>query len=152
MKYYKCVYCGRIFKSESIPDVPHNCNHGFRKIHLEFTEIRVLDLPLKSEWYEMIESGEKREEYREIKPYWARRLCSIGTDGAFCDLCEEHGINNDCNAHSDKGYTLVRFRYGYTKRTILFELKRISIGIGKPEWGAPDYPVFCIKLGKIIER
>lgn len=29
----------------------------------------VLDLPLKKEWYEMIENGIKTEEYREIKPY-----------------------------------------------------------------------------------
>lgn len=28
-----------------------------------------LFLPLKAKWYNMIESGEKTEEYREIKPY-----------------------------------------------------------------------------------
>ena len=34
----------------------------------------VLDLVLKKKWYDMIESGEKTEEYREIKPYWEKRL------------------------------------------------------------------------------
>jgi len=33
-----------------------------------------LYLPLKEKWYRMIESGEKREEYREITPYWCQRL------------------------------------------------------------------------------
>lgn len=36
--------------------------------------MKVLDLPLKSEWYLMIESGVKPEEYRKIKPYWSKRL------------------------------------------------------------------------------
>ena len=36
--------------------------------------MKVLDLPLKKEWYDMIESGIKTEEYREIKPYWEKRL------------------------------------------------------------------------------
>jgi len=29
--------------------------------------MKILDLPLKAKWYEMIESGNKKEEYREIK-------------------------------------------------------------------------------------
>ena len=36
--------------------------------------MKILDLPLKKEWYNMIESGIKKEEYREIKPYWCNRL------------------------------------------------------------------------------
>lgn len=32
--------------------------------------MKILDLPLKAKWYDMIESGVKPEEYREIKPYW----------------------------------------------------------------------------------
>ena len=34
----------------------------------------ILDLPIKSKWYEMIENGIKKEEYREIKEYWEKRL------------------------------------------------------------------------------
>lgn len=36
---------------------------------------KTLDLVLKSKWYDMIASGEKHEEYREIKPCWIKRLC-----------------------------------------------------------------------------
>lgn len=45
-------------------------------------------------------------------------------------------------------FDIVHFRNGYSKLSpqTMFECKGISIGIGKPEWGAPDYPVFIIKL------
>lgn len=86
---------------------------------------KILYLPLKKEWYEMIERGEKTEEYREIKPYWNKRL-----------------IN--------RKYTHVKFSYGYTKRTMTFEIERITIGAGNPKWGAPFEFVFIIKLGKRV--
>ena len=34
----------------------------------------MLIFPLKKEWYEKIRSGEKTIEYREVKPYWEKRL------------------------------------------------------------------------------
>lgn len=36
--------------------------------------MKILHFSLKAKWYRMIESGEKPEEYREIKHYWAFRL------------------------------------------------------------------------------
>ena len=36
--------------------------------------MKTLDLVLKRKWYDMIASGEKTEEYREIKPYWIMRM------------------------------------------------------------------------------
>ena len=96
-------------------------------------EKKVLDLPLKAKWYDMIESGEKTEEYREIKPYWETR---------FIDM---EGLPS--YTHYDE----VKFRYGYTKRTMTFECLGIEQGFGKPEWGAPNEEVFIIKLGKRIK-
>ena len=85
-----------------------------------------LHLPLKAKWYDMIESGEKKEEYRENKPYWAKRI--IG-----------------------RKYKYVRFSYGYTKRTMTYEVDGITFGQGKKEWGAPDEAVHIIKLGRRVE-
>lgn len=85
---------------------------------------RILYLPLKKKWYEMIESGYKTEEYREIKPYWIKRI-------GLCDA--------------------VKFSYGYTQRTMTFECKGIRIGKGNPVWGAPEEDVFIIKLGKRLK-
>ena len=33
-----------------------------------------LVLPLKRKWFAKIWNGEKRTEYREVKPYWTRRI------------------------------------------------------------------------------
>lgn len=37
-------------------------------------EMKILDLPLMFVWYDMIYSGEKLEEYREIKHHWIKRI------------------------------------------------------------------------------
>ena len=34
----------------------------------------MLVFPLKKQWYEKIKSGEKTIEYREVKPYWIKRI------------------------------------------------------------------------------
>lgn len=98
--------------------------------------MKILDLPIKKEWYNMIESGIKDEEYREIKQYWCKRL-----------LKYQDTIEDAVDFRDD--YTHVRFRYGYTKRTMLREIESITIGYGKPEWGAPTgRKVFIIKFKK----
>lgn len=105
--------------------------------------MKILHLPLKKEWYEMIESGVKTEEYREIKSYWNKRLTGI-----------EHllfSFRYGYRSANENGYTHVKFSYGYTKRTMVFEINDITIGRGRTEWGAPDNDVFIIKLGRRIE-
>ena len=37
----------------------------------------MLVLPIKKKWFDMILSGEKKEEYREIKRYYESRLPGI---------------------------------------------------------------------------
>ena len=101
-----------------------------------------LHLPLKKQWYEMIEIGLKTEEYREIKPYWCKRF----TEYELLWPSFRYGHNKP----NVKGYTHVRFSYGYTRRTMTFEIKEITIGKGNPEWGAPKEYVFIIKLGNKI--
>lgn len=102
---------------------------------------KTLYLPLKAKWYNMIESGEKTEEYREIKPYWEKRIgCELAR--SFCHCCIFDYLM--CGEVKQ-----VRFSYGYTKRTMTFEVKSITVGYGKIEWGAPvTKRVFIIKLGK----
>ena len=49
----------------------------------------MLILPIKKKWFDMIVSGEKKEEYREIKPYYDSRFMNAfgfllaGTDGIW---------------------------------------------------------------------
>ena len=91
---------------------------------------RILHLTLKRQWFEMIESGKKREEYREIKPYWRARIGGTGK------------------------YDIIRFRHGYAKnaRTMDFELKEVLIGLGVQVWGAPESErVYILKLGNRLD-
>lgn len=96
--------------------------------------MKIIDLPLKKEWFDMIASGEKHEEYREIKHHWLKRLAIFDNNNKVLSLNPNH-------------YTHVRFRYGYTKRTMIFKIIDISIGLGNPQWGAPiNKKVFIIKF------
>ena len=109
--------------------------------------MKILDLPLKAKWYDMIESGIKQEEYRIDKPYWRKRLLRCYKS---IDWCDDSVSCSNCSVFRTKpfqNYTHIRFRYGYTKRTMLREIESITIGFGNPEWGAPkDEQVFIIKL------
>ena len=92
----------------------------------------------------MIESGNKKEEYREIKKYWIGRLAKCGgrnsyeKTGFYCKKAICFSCITRGNGFHPKEYTHVRFRFGYTKRTMLFELESITIGVGNTNWGAPD--------------
>jgi len=106
-----------------------------------------LDLVLKHKWYDMIDIGEKPEEYRDLTEHWVKRLLTL-TEQGFKKL-HYFGILEEREIIKFKDYTHVRFHRGYTSMTITFEIERISIGKGNPEWGAPtDREVFIIKLGK----
>ena len=36
--------------------------------------MRILKLPVNEYWYGLIKSGQLKHDYREIKPYWTKRL------------------------------------------------------------------------------
>ena len=78
----------------------------------------MLILPIKKKWFDMIKSGEKKEEYREIKPYWTTRLMN--------EMKKNFRIS-----------TWVLFRNGYRKDSPTIKCKCVlRKGTGKPEWGA----------------
>ena len=91
----------------------------------------------------MIDSGEKQEEYRAITPYWKKRFkCCAGIPAPeSCSNCPFGGC---------KTLDVVCFHYGYTRKTMTFDIDSIRIGKGRPEWGAPDEDVFIIRVGKRI--
>jgi hypothetical protein len=102
-----------------------------------------LHLILKKQWFDLIASGEKLEEYREVTDYWIKRLVMGGID-AYCCYYEPFKF---------KRFDTVTFQHGYAKNSprIVCEFKGIEVGIGKAEWGAPKENVFIIKLGKILK-
>lgn len=92
-----------------------------------------LKLVLKKKWYDMIDSGEKPEEYRNITEYWTVRL------HPYIQLLE-HGEQ-----------IAVRFYLGYrlNRPHMEFLIDGIGSGEGNPEWGAePGKKYFVINLGE----
>lgn len=103
--------------------------------------MKVLDLVLTYKWYDMIASGVKKEEYREIKKFYLKRLCE-----------RYYKAIDGTTIYDFKNYDAIRFHRGYTKTSMLVELKDIRIGKGNPDWGAPEEPVFILSLGEILEK
>lgn len=97
----------------------------------------MLILPIKKKWFDMILSGIKKEEYREIKPYWETRLRK-----AF----GEYGIG--------VAKRKVLFRNGYGRHAPYFiALCSFKIGTGKEEWGATGgNQYFVLQIHEILEK
>ena len=87
-----------------------------------------LELTLKRRWFDMVASGEKKEEYRSPSDWILSRL-------------------------NGRKYSRVRFRNGYSKTSpvVVCEYLGWAIGHGKLEWGAGFDFVIIIKLGRVIE-
>ena len=97
----------------------------------------MLTLPIKKKWFDMILSGEKKEEYREIKPYWTKRF-------GWTDEGEEKTIYLTKN---------VIFKNGYGKNSPQIKCYvKIEYGYGKEEWGAePNKLYYVLKILSVEE-
>lgn len=103
-----------------------------------------LILPLKKKWFEMIKSGEKLEEYREIKEFWSNRLVLKDAFYYFKNISMEEltkTIIEDPDAYFFNDFNKVEFTCGYPRkddieRRITFKNPSIRIGEGMEKWGA----------------
>lgn len=99
----------------------------------------MLTLPIKKKWFDMILSGEKKEEYREIKPYYDSRF------------------NNENNYSNWMQYLdkiiLIKFRNGYSSKSLTIGCCcKITKGYGKEEWGAePNKLYYVLKILSVKE-
>jgi len=87
-----------------------------------------LFLTIKKEFFDLIKSGEKKEEYREIKQYYFDRF--------------------------KRSPQTVIFQNGYNKNSPRIEVQILDIVEGKanPDWsGGYSGKCYVIKLGKIIK-
>jgi len=111
---------------------------------LKTPQPRMLKLTIEKKWFDLILAGVKKEEYREIKFYWAWRL-------TIDKGCEFNGKEKP--KANLKEYDLVEFINGYSKTSprVTVECKGLEIETGKPEWGAvPNQYYFVIKLGNVL--
>ena len=130
---------------------------------------KTLHLNLIRKWFDMIKSGDKKEEYRDISPYfcskfllyngkhkgrkfWAN-MYLFSNEGIllwWLTSLEKHIKNGFV---SFKNFDTITFSNGMTPPVPRFEIdkKGISIGEGNPDWGAiPSKKYFVLKLGEIL--
>jgi hypothetical protein len=88
---------------------------------------KTLKATLHRKWFDLIAAGEKTEEYREVKPYWTKRL-SRKYD--YIEFRNGYNINSPA--------MIVEY-LGYATKTILH-----------PVTGTVE-TVYALKLGRVIE-
>lgn len=125
--------------------------------------MKTLHLNLKRQWFDMIKSGEKKEEYRALSGYWINRFIKndINLSGAKIILAVEDlkkGYSElevlDIHGVYFSSYDAIIFSNGYAKDRDQFEiaLKGISIKEGRSEWGAEKgKKYFALDLGKSVD-
>lgn len=83
----------------------------------------MLTLPIKKKWYDLILSGKKKEEYRDIKPYYTSRFENLWQGSLIGGKAERE----------------VCFRNGYSSEAPSFiAAVTLDSGPGRPEWGAEE--------------
>lgn len=121
----------------------YNCKGGFSAEQVLNILIKehfkpVMYLPIKEKWFSMILSEEKTEEYREIKPFYEKRIENILGSKKWQDLIKGEIVY----------FGKVFFRNGYSSSSPYFISEcSLKIGEGETEWGAEkgkNYFVFII--------
>lgn len=141
---YMETYLAEFKKSKAIVDEA-NKEPSINNEALLCVGRKVLHLTLKRKWYDLIASGNKTEEYREIKDYWEKRF-----------VVDFDPINKNWNERQlpcFKQYDVIAFKNGYSKDapTMIVELNAFSIGFGKECWGAKKgTKYFVLHLGKVL--
>lgn len=116
----------------------------------------MLTLPIQKKWYDMILSGEKKEEYREIKEYYETRFqnlfgaitiypSSFFSDRSKYELLQGEAVPEEIRKDSIQE---IFFRNGYSKDSKAIKAScRLRIGKGRPEWGAePDKQYYILEI------
>jgi hypothetical protein len=116
----------------------------------------MLTLPIQKKWYDMILSGEKKEEYREIKEYYESRFqnlfgaVTIYPSSIFSDRSEYELLQGEAVPEEIKkeGIQEIIFRNGYSKNSKEIKARcRLRIGKGRPQWGAsPDKQYYILEI------
>lgn len=95
----------------------------------------MLTLPIKKQWFDMILSGEKKEEYRDMTPYYTKRFTNLWNGSLIGGQAERK----------------IKLRNGYGKNDPTATVSvTISTGLGKLEWGAvPGRHYFILHIQSV---
>ena len=103
-------------------------------------------LPIKRTWFDKIVSGEKREEYREIKPYYTTRFLnatglsvyvgeSVYANGGTAAFTEPFDFHRQIRRTPSSMTAVLRAGYSAQSPTCTIRC-HLTISEGRPEWGA----------------
>ena len=96
----------------------------------------MLILPIKKKWFDMIKSGEKKEEYREIKPYY---------DSRFYHIKVKPIVDKKEYSMYVESLKYIIFRNGYSKNSPSIKCEiEITTGFGNEKWGAESNKEYYI--------
>ena len=113
----------------------------------------MLVLPIKKKWLDMIKSGEKKEEYREIKPYYKTRFYN-----AIKEVLDKETFAQQVTAvilYNNTVMLDVIFRNGYSSNSPQIKCKCIfkGKGPGKEEWGAePNKEYYILEILEVLNN
>lgn len=98
-----------------------------------------LHLTLSKKWFKMIAAGEKKEEYRELKPYWITRLAIMYIKNSL---------------FYPRQFNWVEAKNGYRRNspTLIWKHEGIRIGRPNPKWCEPEdvgKMVFILDIGQV---
>ena len=110
---------------------------------LKRSKCAVLTLVLKRQWYDMIDRGEKRVEFREVKPFWTRRIAN------WCARMEGRTpiLEFQCGYRADA--PRVAFVAG-DGDGLIFEHLTASTPVQHPDLGEFPGPRFCLFIGERV--
>lgn len=114
---------------------------------------QILHLNLKRKWFDMIKSGEKKEEYREITEFW-RRYFHIMPDQykEVLPFKNKILINIKGRLYPPHSVTIC-FSNGYSKnrKQIFVKCNDVKIDYGYEKWGAEKNIIYYVlSLGDLI--
>lgn len=104
---------------------------------------RILYLPLKKQWFDMIASGKKRHEYRDLNRYWTNRLTKLVAK-------HDEGENRKWRIFDYVEFTCGYPRRNDTSRRLRFDNPVITISVGDKKMGASGYAQFDIMFGNQV--
>lgn len=105
---------------------------------------QILDMSLKSVFFEPICLGVKKVEYREMTDYWAGKLLDLEKYGGKNVFEVIDGLMHGTLDVIPRGWTHILFHQSGGSRTLLVEMGDIKTYKG--------HRAFCISLGKVIEQ
>lgn len=95
----------------------------------------MLTLPIKKEWFDLVVQGKKKQEYRDITPYWRTRFENVFG----------RGLENGDKPQS------IRIKNGYAADApSAIITATIDVSTGQPKWGAePGQLYYVLTIHKV---